>query len=161
MVGYYQFVTFRTFDSLNSYINKIQTLNINTSKKEYLIDKELDKSLKGAYFYGRVLNFSKEFIISKNGNLFDLVSFVIMPNHIHLLFKEKQKIDVAVKHLKGALSYEINKILNRQGKFFANGYYDKLIRDQNHFNIVYNYIKNNPIKAKLPDYKDRYYTIYE
>ncbi len=160
MAGYYQFVTFRTYDSLDYYIKKINNLNIDNAKKQYLIDKKLDESVNGAYFYGEVLKFTKEFILSKNTELFDLVSFVIMPNHIHLLFKETIKIDKAMKNLKGTLSYELNKMIGKKGKFFASGYYDKVIRDQKHFEVVYNYIRNNPIKANLNDFDKRYYGIY-
>ena len=161
MIGYYQFVTFRTYDSLDYYIQKISNLDIDNSKKQYLIDKNLDKSNNGAYFYGDILKLTKEIILSKDGNLFDLVSFVIMPNHIHLLFKEKIKLNEAIKILKGGLSYKINKMLSKKGTFFAKSYYDKIVRDQNQFDLVYSYIQNNPIKSGLSDYKDRYYGIYD
>jgi len=160
MVGYYQFVTFRTLDSLDSYLKKIGQMDIDNSKKQYLIDKKLDKSLNGSYFYGEILKFSYNFLLSKDKQLYNLISFAIMPNHIHLLFKEKIEIKKSIKSLKGALSYEINKILNKKGSLFAKGYYDKIVRDQKHFLIVYDYIKNNPIKAGLKDYDSRYYGIY-
>ena len=83
-----------------------------------------------------------------------------MPNHVHLLFKEKIAISNTMKTIKGVTSFEINKILKRDGKFWANEYFDKLIRDRKHFNIVYEYIKNNATKAGLKDYSDRFYGIY-
>jgi REP element-mobilizing transposase RayT len=66
-----------------------------------------------------------------------------------------------MKSIKGSSSIVINKLLNKKGKFWDSGYYDKLIRDQKHFDVVYEYIKNNAIKANLSDYKDRFYGIYE
>jgi REP element-mobilizing transposase RayT len=50
----------------------------------------------------------------------------------------------------------------RQGSsLWERGYFDKAIRDEKHFQIVYDYIKNNAIKAKLHDAKQRFYGIYD
>jgi len=83
------------------------------------------------------------------------------PNHIHILFKETNDLGDVMRVLKGGSSYKINKSLNQKGNFWANDYYDKLIRDEKHFEVVYNYIKNNPLKAGLKDSKERFYGIYE
>ena len=103
----------------------------------------------------------KEYIISKDKELYELIAFTIMPNHIHILFKEINQLHQTIKLLKGGSSYIINKTLNKKGNFWSKDYYDKLIRDQKHFEIVYNYIKNNAIKANLKDAKDRFYSVYE
>ncbi len=65
-----------------------------------------------------------------------------------------------MKTLKGVSASKINKILNKNGKFWATGYYDKAIRDEKHFEITYNYIQNNPLKAGLKDQDKRFYHIY-
>ena len=39
--------------------------------------------------------------------------------------------------------------------------YDRVIRDENHFDAVYKYIKYNPIKAELEDCKERFYGVHE
>ena len=44
------------------------------------------------------------------------------------------------------------------GSFWAKNYYDKGIRDQAHFECVYRYIENNPLK--LSDGDLRFYGIY-
>ena len=84
-----------------------------------------------------------------------------MPNHVHILFKQNDEIKKIMKILKGSTAFHINKMLNRKGTLWEENYYDTVIRDENHFDTVYKYIKNNPIKAELEDSKDRFYGIYE
>jgi len=159
--GYYQFVTFRTEDSIDEYLTKMINTTIENSKKQYKIDRYLDNSINGRYLNNTILNISKEYIIQQDKKLFDLVCFSIMPNHIHILFKETIKLNEAIRKLKGGLSFIINKSLNKKGRFWAKDYYDKSIRDKKHFDIVYRYIKNNAIKVNLGDSKIRFYSVYE
>ena len=158
--GSYQFVTFRTQDSLDDFIAKIRNEDIEIKKQEYLIDKYLDNSLKGAYLNGEVLLFLKDFLKSLDKIFYELVSFVIMPNHIHLLFKQIEDLNMIVKRIKGESAFRINKMLNRSGRFWEKNYFDKVIRDEKHFNIVYDYIKFNGLKAGLEDWEERFYGIY-
>jgi len=44
---------------------------------------------------------------------------------------------------------QANKILGRQGKFWANDYFDRYIRDRDHFVKATTYIRENPVKAGL------------
>ena len=62
--------------------------------------------------------------------------------------------------LKGTTSLTINKMLQKKGKFWASGYYDKAIRHERHFEVVYNYIQNNPLKAWVTDADVRYFSRY-
>lgn len=85
-----------------------------------------------------------------------------MPNHVHLLIKPLEKIASVMHTVKGSSAKLINEIMDRSGKFWANEYYDRAIRNEKHFGIVYQYIKNNPLKlseakVSLP----RFYGIYD
>jgi len=160
MIGYYQFVTFRTHDSIDDFLKRISQENISTSIKQYKADEYLDKSQKGAYLNGEVLQWLKEFLISKDKILYDLVAFSIMPNHLHLLFKQKEELAKTIKIIKGSSAIEINKMLHHKGTLWEKGYFDKGIRDQKHFDTVYHYIANNALKANLVDAKERFYGIY-
>ena len=102
------------------------------------------------------------FIREKNAVLYKLVAFCILPNHVHLLMKPLDKLAKVMQHLKGSSAKLINEMMARKGRFWAVDYYDKLIRDEQHFNIVCQYIKNNPLvldeaKASPP----RSYGIYD
>jgi REP element-mobilizing transposase RayT len=44
---------------------------------------------------------------------------------------------------------EINRILKRSGTLWAADYYDRFIRDEDHYYKCRSYIRMNPVKAKL------------
>ena len=77
--GFYQFVTFRTHDSTDSYLKKLSLQNKANSEIQLDIDQYLDSSQKGAYLTGEALAYLRDFLISKDGILFELVAFSIMP----------------------------------------------------------------------------------
>jgi REP element-mobilizing transposase RayT len=159
--GYYQFVTFRTHDSIDDFLKRISDdESISVRLREYRIDEYLDNSSRGAYLNGQVLDYLRDFFISKDKSLYDLVAFAIMPNHVHILFKQQGSLSKTMQILKGSSSITINRLLNRKGKFWEVNYHDRAIRDENHFFTVYNYIENNPIKANLKDSRSRFYGIY-
>jgi REP element-mobilizing transposase RayT len=160
MQGYYQFVTFRTYDSIDDYLLKLQNSGESNSVKQQKIDSYLDNSKNGAYLFEDVLMELKRYILSQDKEIFDLVAFSIMPNHIHILFQEKIALDETIRVLKGGSSFVLNKLLNKKGSFWAKDYYDKLIRNEQHFEIVYKYIKYNALKANLKDADTRFYGVY-
>jgi len=158
--GYYQFLTFRTHESVDAYVSKLLgDTALKSNLKQYKIDDYLDSSKNGAYLNDDILEYMYDFFIQNDKIIYELVSFVIMPNHVHVLFKQIKSISDTVKALKAKSAKEINVLLKRSGKFWAGDYYDKAIRDEKHFEKVYNYIQNNAPKAGL-DIKGRYYSIY-
>ncbi len=159
LTGHYQFVTFRTHESIDDYIRKLHHSDIKTSQKEYLIDRYLDRSANGAYLQSEVLRYLYDFFLECDRELYDLVAFCIMPNHVHLLFRQTLPLAKTMQRLKGASAIEINRRLNRKGKFWASDYFDKAIRDEKHFGIVYEYIKNNPMKAGIVGGQERFFGI--
>lgn len=81
---------------------------------------------------------------------YELRAWVIMPNHVHLLFRVK---DVPMCRLvdawKGFTAKAANKLLGRKGQFWQEGYWDTYMRDEEHELRTRQYIENNPTKAKL------------
>ncbi|OQK16287.1 hypothetical protein AU255_14445 [Methyloprofundus sedimenti] len=65
------------------------------------------------------------------------------------------------KRIKGGSALLVNKYLARHGKLWERDYFDKVIRDERHFVLTYNYIRNNAVKADLKDAQQRFYGIYE
>jgi REP element-mobilizing transposase RayT len=66
-----------------------------------------------------------------------------------------------MKYIKAKSAIKLNKNLHKKGQFWLGGYFDKLIRDAKHYDLVYEYILNNPIKANLQDAKERVYSKYD
>ncbi|MEE7626978.1 transposase [Methylobacter sp. Wu8] len=156
-----QFVTFRTQDSLDAYLNQLIGSDLEMSKKQWRIDQYLDKSREGAYLYGNMICLLAAYLKSLESNFYDLIAFSIMPNHVHLLFTQKTGLSCLMQKLKGESAILLNQVLGRQGKFWQKDYYDKQIRDERHYCIAYEYIKNNALKAGLKDADKRFYGIHE
>ena len=89
---YYQFITFRTYDSVDEYVTKIQNSNDSQKLKQYKIDQYLDKSTNGAYLSGDIIDIFMDIILQEDENLYDMEILSIMPNHIHMLFKQRGEI---------------------------------------------------------------------
>lgn len=160
-IDHCQFVTYRTNDSVDAYmLNLLNDKNLKSALKQYKIDNYLDSSKNGSYLNDSVLEYLYDFLKSLNTEVYELISFVIMPNHVHILFKQIKPISETVKILKAKSAKNINILLNKDGKFWASDYYDKVIRDEDHFTKVYEYIKNNATKAGL-SVNGRFYSKYE
>tara|TARA_B110000977_G_scaffold97663_1_gene128589 strand:- start:244 stop:882 length:639 start_codon:yes stop_codon:yes gene_type:complete len=78
-------------------------------------------------------------------------SFVVMPNHVHLLLSLSAELELPafIQRLKGGSSFAINQSIGRSGPLWARDYFDRLIRDQNHFFNCARYIRRNSLKANL------------
>lgn len=157
----YQFITFRTQESVDSYVKKLSANDKLEKIKQYEIDQYLDQSQSGAILYGNLLSEIVTYFQSYDQKLYDLIACSLMPNHIHVLLKQKSELPNIVRGLKGSSAHIINKASKRKGKVWASDYYDKLIRDERHFTVTYEYIKNNAVKAGLQDAKERFYGCYE
>jgi putative transposase len=81
-----------------------------------------------------------------------MISFVVMPNHVHALFVQNPEwpLEKLTQSWKRFAAREINKSLDRTGSFWQRDYFDRLIRDEHHFANCVRYIRRNPEKAKLP-----------
>jgi REP element-mobilizing transposase RayT len=85
-----------------------------------------------------------------HGQWYDLLAWVVMPNHVHLLVKVgNTSLSKTVKELKRYTAREANKILRREGAFWAEDYFDTYMRDTEHELKTRRYIENNPVKALL------------
>ena len=89
-------------------------------------------------------------IVSENLLRFDaeryrLHAFVVMPNHVHVLLEMGKKDDLP-KVVHGWKSYtakKINAVIGGTGGVWQKEYYDRLIRDANHYANTVKYIRKN------------------
>jgi len=73
-------------------------------------------------------------------------AWVIMPNHVHLLFTPQAPLEKLIQAWKATSSRRLGK-----GSIWQRNYRDTLIRDFDHFANAVRYIRRNPVKAKLPE----------
>lgn len=102
----------------------------------------------------------KRRILFFDGSRYDVLSFVIMPNHVHLLIHPKDGFSLSeiMNGIKGVSARESNKNLERTGQpFWQDESYDHIVRSTEQFLHYICYIADNPQKAKL---KDNEFTIY-
>lgn len=92
----------------------------------------------------------------RNGKVYDLDTFCLMPNHAHVAFtpllREEGKYHAlsAIMHsLKRHTAREANRILGREGAFWQHESYDHVVRDAEEHERIVKYILNNPVKAGL------------
>lgn len=78
-----------------------------------------------------------------------LHAYVLMPDHIHLLLTPKDSLEVAVQKLKGGFSYRAKRELGWQGEVWQRGFSDHRIRDAKDWDRHVEYIRMNPVKARL------------
>jgi putative transposase len=85
-----------------------------------------------------------------HGKRYDLRAWVVMPNHVHVLFKVGAvPMSVIVGAWKKHTGRLAHKLLGQSGAFWAEDYFDTFIRDVAHEGRVVRYIENNPTKARL------------
>ena len=87
-------------------------------------------------------------------------AWVIMPNHVHVLVSlcATSKLGEVVGAWKGISSKRINALLGRGGTVWQEDYFDRFIRDGEHFANCCRYVRRNPLKAGL---SQAAFTLYE
>jgi len=86
----------------------------------------------------------------EDGASYRLFAWVIMPNDVHVLIEIWQvPLGEIVKSWKGYTAKKANPLLGRHGQFWEEDYFDRYIRDEEHFRRVVHYIESNPVKAGL------------
>lgn len=98
----------------------------------------------------RIAALVQENLWHHDGEKYRLLAWVIMPNHFHILIDIWQvPMGEILKSWKSYTAKEANKILGRSGAFWEEDYFDRYVRDDDHYRRVVRYIENNPNKAKL------------
>lgn len=94
---------------------------------------------------------------------YHLLAFCVMSNHVHVLLDFSHQcppgwdgvslipgytnLPEVIRKIKGGSSFDINRALNRKGKVWAKGNYNRIIRDLAHMENEFWYILQNPQKA--------------
>jgi len=85
-----------------------------------------------------------------HGKDYELRAWVVMPNHVHVLFTVAEKpMGEVIGTWKEYTAREANQLLKRRGPFWAADYWDTFMRNSNHELQARNYAERNPVKAGL------------
>ncbi len=152
VVGEPLFVTFRLHDSLPK--NRVFLPESVTTGKAFVeIDQWLDRAESGPKHLSipEIATLVVEAIRDgeRRFGRYRLDSFIVMPNHVHLLVTPSVPSAIWLRTLKGFTAHEANLVLGRTGNpFWQSESYDHLVRPGEHDRIR-RYIENNPVKAGL------------
>ena len=80
---------------------------------------------------------------------FTLHAYVIMPDHLHLLFTPNESLEKAVQLIKGGFSFRAKRELEWNFDIWQSGFTDHRIRDEEDWRRHLDYIRTNPIEARL------------
>ena len=82
---------------------------------------------------------------------YQLHEFVVMPEHVHLLFTPAENVTLehAVQLVKGGYSHEFGIQFGKNKEVWQRGFTDHRIRDARDFEAHREYIHQNPVKRGL------------
>jgi putative transposase len=88
---------------------------------------------------------------------YQMHSFVIMPDHVHLLLTPQVSASKLLGSLKASIARRANLPLERSGQpFWQDENYDHLVRSDDEFRRIQRYIENNPVTACLAATPEQY-----
>ena len=95
-------------------------------------------------------------IVSESLRHFDdqryvMLDYAVMPNHVHLLasFPDENAMLAQCESWKHFTAVQINRRLGQKGRFWQQDAFDHLVRSEEQFVYLRDYIANNPVKAGL------------
>jgi len=103
------------------------------------------------------------------GDRYDLLAFVVMPSHFHWIFhprpawiktlndaSKRTPRERIMKSINGYTAYRCNQVLGIAGGFWQHEGYDHLVRDEEELYRIVQYIEQNPVKAKLVAFPEKW-----
>ena len=144
-----QFVTFRLADSLPQ--EALERIRL-SDRPERLRDEALDRGV-GACWLARtdIAEVVEQSFFAFDGERYRLHAWTIMPNHVHVLLSisSNESLSGIIGSWKKFTARQANRLLGRSGIFWQGDYWDRFIRNEDHFNAAVSYIDSNPVKAGL------------
>jgi REP element-mobilizing transposase RayT len=114
--------------------------------------------------YGRIVKTGMERLSHKYPYI-DIDNYTITPNHLHMILSVQKPFDFdehgrqnaapteTVGRMMGYFKYQTTKAINIPG-FWQRSYHDHIIRDKAEYQLIWQYIEENPARWR----EDRYFT---
>lgn len=154
-----QFITLHLADALPQQVLRRWKAELEAEKEidakialQRRIEKYLDQGYGACHLRNeKIAELVQSSLLFFDGEKYKLIAWIIMPNHIHFLLKpaENHSLSAIIHSIKSFTSQETNKFLKRKGQFWQEDYFDRRIRNFEHFEKTVAYIHNNPVKAGL------------
>jgi len=87
----------------------------------------------------------------------DIGAYCLMPNHFHILFREKVENGISkfIQKLSTAYTMYFNKKYERNGSLFQGVFKNQHIDSDEYLKYIYSYIHLNPVKLIQSDWKEK------
>jgi len=148
-----QFVTFRLFDSMpQEVLERWRSEPLSDAVFRRRVERYLDAGYGACWLReAAIAQIVQDALIFNDQKRYHLISWVIMPNHGHVLFRPLAGVHVpdAMHSIKSYTATQANKVLGRTGRFWQSESFDRYIRNFRHRASVIRYIENNPVKVGL------------
>lgn len=153
-----QFITFRLGDSLPkatlvALSNELNTFKGNLEREKHeRIEMYLDQGSGSCIMREpKCAQIVQDALIYLDQKRYELLAWVVMPNHVHFLarFHQGQTLAAALHSLKSYTSNELKKIHPELDAIWQKESFDRYIRNEEHYLKTVNYIHENPCKAGL------------
>jgi len=149
-IGNATFLTWRLHGSLPP--NRWFSPSIPSGKAFLAMDRLLDSGCAGPHYLHSptVAKMVTEAIYYRDRRAYRLHSFVVMPNHVHLLITPLEAVSKLMQSLKRFTAREGNRMLGLTGQpFWQDESYDRLVRNEAEFDRIVRYIEWNPVTVGL------------
>ncbi len=163
--GCIQSITFRLSDSLpKAKLDQLESivaiLPTETDREQATraqIEKWLDAGMGScALKHQAVAKKVEDALLYFDGDRYKLIAWCIMPNHVHVLIEQMEKLPKIIQSWKSYTgrwakqrSAELELGVPKDRPFWMREYWDRYIRNRTHLNKVIEYIHLNPVKAHL------------
>ncbi len=99
----------------------------------------------------RIARLAEEALLHFDGEQYRLLCWVVMPNHVHVVLGILPGFPLAsvMQSRKTFVARRANATLGRSGRFWQPDFFDRFVRDDEHFERTVLYTEWNPVKAGL------------
>jgi len=142
-----QFITLKLADAI-----PLKVIDRWKKELERRIDTYLDQGYGSCYLKDPIIAaIVEESLLDRDGIDYNLSAWVVMPNHTHSLLRrfDGRHLENIMDAHKGYTAHKANEYLKRTDEFWMKEYFDRFIRNEEHYWNTFRYIENNPVKARL------------
>lgn len=156
-------------------VNPLKNKHLLEERKRYFkeYDQLLDSIKSGPMYMENpaIASLVQEQLARFDGDLYDLVAYCIMSNHVHILIDTSiqlpgdipsdfennnllKPLQHIMKRIKGPTAVAANRLLGRKNRFWQRESFDYLVRSELEMGRIIAYILNNPVKAGIVNHWD-------
>jgi REP element-mobilizing transposase RayT len=122
-----------------AFVARDRQADLNRSGPQWLADRRVAQIITSTLFAGE-----------RQRGFYCLRAWVIMPNHVHVLWTPRVEAPMITRWVKGSTARRANVLLGRTGQvFWQDESYDHWVRNRDEVEKIVRYIERNPVQAGL------------